>query len=98
MKLEILDFAEEDLLVGYAFYENQSAGLGDYFLDSLYGDIASLRLRAGLHRRIWGFYRSLSTRFPFALYYRVEGETIRLWRVIDCRMNPDWIRRQLSNL
>ncbi len=35
MKGEILDEAQNDLLDGFRFYENQSEGLGDYFLDSL---------------------------------------------------------------
>ena len=44
MKIEILDAAEKDLLDGYDFYERQSKGLGDYFLDSLFSDIESLYL------------------------------------------------------
>jgi hypothetical protein len=36
MRIEILDEAEKDLLHGYAFYERQSQGLGQYFLDSLF--------------------------------------------------------------
>ena len=48
MKIEILDSAEEDLIDGFKFYENQSRGLGDYFLDSLFSDIESLRVYAGI--------------------------------------------------
>ena len=40
MTLEILDTAREDLKRGYRFYENQAAGLGDYFLDSIYSDLS----------------------------------------------------------
>jgi len=36
MRIELLDFAEKDLLDGFKFYERQSEGLGDYFLDSIY--------------------------------------------------------------
>lgn len=49
MKIEILDAAEKDLLEGYDFYECQSKGLGDYFLDSLISDIESLHLYVGIH-------------------------------------------------
>ena len=48
MKIEILDRAEVDLLDGYYFYESQQTGLGDYFLNSLYSDIESLQLYAGI--------------------------------------------------
>ena len=54
MKVEILDEAQNDLLDGFRFYENQSEGLGDYFLDSLFSDIDSLQIYAGfapLYRR-----------------------------------------------
>jgi hypothetical protein len=34
MKIHILDQAEDDLVDGYNFYENQEQGVGSYFLDS----------------------------------------------------------------
>ncbi|MDE2058483.1 MAG: type II toxin-antitoxin system RelE/ParE family toxin [candidate division NC10 bacterium] len=71
MKVEILDEAQEDLLDGYRFYECQSGGLGDYFLDSLFSDIDSLQIYAGIHSVHFGYHRFLSKRFPFAIYYRV---------------------------
>lgn len=43
MRLEILDKAEDDLVEGYQFYENQQPGLGAYFLQSLYSDVESLK-------------------------------------------------------
>jgi hypothetical protein len=70
MTIEILDSAEEDLIDGFKFYENQSRGLGDYFLDSLFSDIESLRVYAGIHALHFGYHRLLSKRFPFAIYYR----------------------------
>lgn len=42
MKISILDEAEHDLFLGFQFYERQSPGLGQYFLDSLMADIDSL--------------------------------------------------------
>jgi hypothetical protein len=44
MRIEILDGAEKDLLEGFEFYECQSEGLGNYFLDSILSDIESLHL------------------------------------------------------
>jgi hypothetical protein len=62
--------AERDLLVGFEFYETQAAGLGQYFLDSLFSDIDALALYAGVHPKpLSGLHRSLSKRFPFAIYY-----------------------------
>ena len=96
MKLRILDLAEADLLEGFRFYEQQSRGLGWYFLETLHSDIESLRLYAGIHRRVFGYYRMLSKRFPFGVYYDVHHEEVSIWRVLDCRRNPPWIRQQLA--
>ena len=73
MKIQILDRAEEDLYQGFVFYEEQEAGIGDYFLNSLASDIHSLRLYAGIHPIHFGkYHRLLSKRFPFAVYYTLS--------------------------
>ena len=73
MRLEILSEAEQDLIAGAKFYEAQGAGLGDYFLNSLYSDIDSLRLYAGIHRLVFGFHRALSKRLPYAIFIGLSG-------------------------
>ena len=96
MTLRILDQAADDLVAGYRFYEAQRSGLGDYFLDNLYGDIESLHLYAGIHRRVWKrYHRLLSKRFPFAVFYTLVAEEIRVHAVLDCRRDPAWIEAQL---
>ena len=54
MKLQILPSATEDLSVGFLFYESQLKGLGGYFLESLFSDIDSLKLYAGIQQRYLG--------------------------------------------
>lgn len=88
MKIRILTLAFDDLQAGRDFYEQQQPGLGAYFLDTLFSDIESLLLYAGVHARIFGYFRALSKRFPFAIYYKIDGESIEIWRVLDCRQNP----------
>ena len=84
-------------MAGAKFYERRRAGLGEYFLNSLYSDIDSLLLYAGIHRLIFGFHRALSKRFPFANFYRFERdkELIRVYHVLDLRRDPLWIRERL---
>ena len=96
MKIEILDSAEEDLIDGFKFYENQSTGLGNYFLDSIFSDIESLRVYAGIHALHFGYHRLLSKRFPFVIYYRSHNKKIRVYAVLDCRRSPAWTRNRLS--
>ena len=89
MKVRIATSAERDLLAGHAFYERQQEGLGAYFLDSLFSDIDSLQLYAGIHPKPIGrFHRTLSKRFPFAIYYDVSEDVATVVAVPDCRRNP----------
>ncbi len=48
MKIQFLDIAKEDLVDGYLFYERQAEGLGAYFLDSLFSDVESIQINAGV--------------------------------------------------
>jgi hypothetical protein len=95
MKVEVLETALDDLADGFHFYENQSEGLGAYFVDSLWSDIDSLCLFAGIHPLFLGYHRLLSKRFPFAIYYKIENEIAHVWAVLDCRRDPAWIHKQL---
>jgi hypothetical protein len=96
MRIKLLDSAEKDLLDGFEFYERQSKGLGNYFLESLFSDIDSLNLYAGIHAIHFGYNRMLSKKFPFAIYYKSDKEIIRVYAILDCRRNPAWIRNRLS--
>jgi len=88
MKIRILSLAIQDIESGQRFYEQSQEGLGVYFLDSLFSDIDSLLLYAGVHQQFFGYYRALSKRFPYAIYYKLNDKTIEVWRVLDCRENP----------
>lgn len=96
MQVRILKEAEHDLEDGHAFYESQQVGLGDYFLDSLYADIDSLMIYAGIHRVVFGSHRLLARIFPYAIYYDVVGDEAQVWAVVDCRRNPKWIAERLK--
>jgi hypothetical protein len=96
MNIVVLDDALGDLVDGYRFYEQQERGIGDYFLACLYSDIEALRLYAGIHQKAFGFYRSLSKRFPFVIYYDVKGDTARIFAVLDGRRDPGAILVTLS--
>ena len=98
MKIRILESARLDLLDGYRFYETQATGLGQYFLDSLFSDIDSLMITAGVHPVHFGqYHRLLSRRFPFAIYYRIEGQRVLIYAVLDCRRDPSVIRARLED-
>ena len=95
MKIEILTSAKQDLFDGYEFYERQLDGLGSYFLDSIFSDIDSLLITAGIHPiRFESYHRLLSKRFPFAIYYTYSNNFVRIYAILDCRRNPAWIKNR----
>ena len=97
MKTSIQPSAVAYLRRGFHFYEHREGGLGTYFLDSLYSDIDSLRLFAGIHTIHFGrYYRLLSKRFPFAVYYEVKENTAFVRAVLDLRRDPAWIAEKLK--
>ena len=96
MKVRVLRPAFDDLAEGRGFYDRQEAGVGDYFFDSLFAEIDSLVLYAGIHPIRFGFHRLLARRFPYAVYYRVIAGEAVVFRVLDCRRDPRWIRKTLA--
>lgn len=97
MQVRVARSAETDLLEGYAFYEEQQAGIGDYFLDSLFADIDALALYAGIHpKQDDRLHRTLAKRFPFAIYYDVQNDVATVVAVLDCRQNPASIANRLK--
>ena len=97
MNLRILESGLNDLADGRDFYEQQGEGLGGYFLDSLFSDVDSLILYAGIHRKVFGFHRLLSRRFPYAIYYQFESDQAVVYRVLDLRQDPRKIRAALKS-
>jgi len=82
------EFALQDLKAAQHFYDKQAPGLGDYFFDSLLLDIESLHLYASIHPKEFGYYKMLSKRFPYAIYYDTYNDTARVIAVLDQRQDP----------
>jgi hypothetical protein len=97
VKIVIQSSALADLADGFDFYERNEPGLGGYFLDSLYSDIDSLQLYAGIHLIHFGTYhRLLSKRFPYGIYCRVEENSVLVRAVLDLRRDPAWVKQRLQ--
>ena len=91
----VLSEAASDIEQGMGFYEMIEQGVGSYFRDSIIADLRRLGLYFGEHSVHFGFFRALSLRFPYAIYYRDQGEIRQVVAVLDLRRDPDWIRDQL---
>jgi len=40
----------------------------------------------------------LSKRFPFAIYYKVQEDTVIVYAILDCRQNPEKIPKKIEIL
>ena len=89
---------EEDVISAYAWYEHKSQGLGEDFIrifDSAVSEIAhNPRLSTQLDH---GFRRRLLRRFPYAIYYTFQDETIIIFGLFHCARDPLLIRSNLIN-
>ncbi len=86
--------AESDLQEAKAWYERQRAGLGEEFVVEL--DRALERLAEHPERHPFyyrGFRRLLLRRFPYKLFYRIEGQRVLVFRVLHVKQEH---RRRLD--
>jgi len=96
ISIRISEDAIRDLDDGFAFYEAQDPGLGDYFATCLRADIESLRVFAGIHRIVYrDYHRLLSRVFPYGVFYTIETDSAIVWAVLDLRRDPEWLRHRL---
>ena len=96
MRILISADAEDDLIDGARFYNSIEPGLGDRFIDSLLSDIDSLHSYSGIHAKFWGYYRLLSQRFPYAVYYSLADDLLRIHAVLDCRQDPEKTQKRIQ--
>lgn len=96
MKVTLLRSAIDDLQQGYAFYERQQRALGAYFERTLLNEIRALSQNTGVHKKVYGYHRMLSKRFPYAIFYDIKGQSARVWAVLDCRREPERMRERLT--
>ena len=51
----------------------------------------------GHPRDVRGVPSNVGKRFPFAVYYLIEEETIDVYAILDCRRDPEWIVKRLDS-
>ena len=87
--------ASADVAEAFSWYEAQRPGLGAEFETDLDRSVELLKQMAAagptVHRTLR---RVLLHRFPFAVYYEVSGQTVRVRGVIHTKRHPRiWKRR-----
>jgi plasmid stabilization system protein ParE len=96
MQIRLRPEARLDIYEASRFYDRQSDGLGDKFVESIFEDMERLSQFAGIHSKLGRYFRILSQKFPFMIYYYVNGEEIVVVAVLSCRMLPATINDTLD--
>ena len=87
-----------DLESGRDFYDESSEATGNYFIASLLSDIESLSFYAGIHPVVHEFYRMLARRFPYSVYYTLQGDKVLVVAILDMRTKPVKTLQRLSSI
>ncbi|MBA7577802.1 hypothetical protein ES708_19657 [subsurface metagenome] len=96
--LRILPEVEEDVVAGYKWYEEKSPGLGEEFLRMFYAYVVELPRNPLLYSKVYRkFRRRLLRRFPYAIYFRIEGNEIIVFGLFHCARDPRTIRTKLQD-
>jgi plasmid stabilization system protein ParE len=78
--------AESDLRDARSWYESQRPGLGDELLDAISHAVRLLEEQPE-RRPIYynGFRRLMTHRFPYKIFYRVEGNRVIVFRILHAK-------------
>lgn len=89
---------EEDVIAGYVWYEGKSTGLGEEFLRIFYACAGEIPRNPLLYPKVYKeFRRRLLRRFPYAIYFTVEGDQIVVFGLFHCARDPRTIKAKLQD-
>jgi plasmid stabilization system protein ParE len=87
--LRVRPEAEQDIEEAAAWYEQQRLGLGHEFLDEVLRVFEKLSGQPALYPEVHReTRRALTRRFPFGVYYRLQGQCIVVVAVMHGSRNP----------
>lgn len=88
------DIAKADVVEASLWYDDHQQGLGDQFLAELQDTIDQIVATPEIYPIIdEPVRRAFTKRFPFAIYYSIEGETLTIVGVVHAKRSPDHWRR-----
>jgi hypothetical protein len=96
MRIEVLESALQDMENSYRFYERQQSGVGAYFRKCIEEDLLLLKSTAGIHSKVSGFHHVISEVFKSVIYYKLNGNTVIVFAILDGRIDPKKRERLLK--
>lgn len=90
--------AEAELVEAVQFYEDRVAGLGGRFLREIEAAILTILEAPDRRQQVEGsICRYLLRRFPYGVYYRVEGDELRILVIKHHSRHPDYWKQRLEH-
>ena len=90
--------AEAELIDAAQFYEGRVSGLGVEFLDAVESAVVVI-LHAPERSRVVeaDIRRYMMPRFPYAVYYRIQTDDLRVLAIKHHRQHPDYWRGRMAD-
>ena len=87
--------ADLDVEAAFEWYENERPGLGVEFLDELRATYNRIAAGPAKYQELrGGIRRALLRRFPYAVYFAIEGDVVVVVAVLHVSRDPaEWQRR-----
>jgi plasmid stabilization system protein ParE len=91
--------AKADIREAARWYEDQRAGLGRAFVQQIDALLDRVRLNPMQHQIVYReVRRAISRRFPYGVFYRIEGSEVLVFAVVHLHRDPAiWRDREESN-
>lgn len=95
-RIWLLAAAIEDVRSASEWYERQSPGLGEAFVDALDASLHHVRdFPRSYPVDYRGARRCLMPRFPYCVYYRIDVDGVVVLACFHVSRDPDTVRRRL---
>lgn len=84
----------QDLAAAFAYYEVQSKGVGDDFLVAVGSVFDAIQRYPEMFSAVYGeVRRAIVSRFPYAVFYRIEPKRVVVLRVLHTARDPKlWLQ------
>ena len=87
--------AEEDIYIGYRWYEERQTGLGSRFLETLETLFDQILDNPRLYlESVPGVRRSVTRTFPYLVFYTLERNAVHVLAVIHAAQDPKYIEER----
>jgi toxin ParE1/3/4 len=97
-RLTVRRQAKADIREAARWYESQRVGLGRAFVQQIDALLDRVRLNPMRYQVVYrDMRRAIPRRFPYGVFYRIDGAAVLVFAVVDLRRDPSsWQDREAN--